>query len=174
MRMLKAASALGRLERRLAFRTSLLCISCLFAAAIAFPNQAGPSKDNQPQLKAFVGTWKGSFNGEVFAILVLREHKGELEGTMNNFDIAVDRSGDLTDDTHKNTGEAPLFNVQLKSDGLYFLVPEKDAYSQPTEWRFVPKSADEGELYVRRDDAINAPPGLVIKPIRMVRERPRP
>jgi hypothetical protein len=162
------------LVREAFFAATLLCFSSVFAAPAAFPNQAGPSKESKPDLKAYVGTWKGSFHGEVFAILVLREYKGDLEGTMNNFDIAVDKNGNLTDDTHKNSGNAPLFNVQLKPDGLYFLAPEKDAYSQPTEWKFVPKDSDQGELIVRLDDALNAPPGLVIKPIRMVREHPKP
>jgi hypothetical protein len=170
-RPIRARQILGR---RAILEISFLCFAAFVAAAAALPNQGGASKESAPDLRAFVGTWKASFHGDVFAVLVLREHKGELEGTMNNFDISVDQDGDLTDDTHKNTGEAPLFNVQLRSGALYFLVPEKDAYSQPTEWKFVPKTADDGELIVQRDDALNAPPGLVIKPIRMVRERPKP
>jgi hypothetical protein len=170
----KASRARQIAGRRAILLISFLCFAAFVAAVVALPNQGGPSKESKPDRKAFVGTWKASFHGEVFAVLVLEEHRGELEGTMNNFDIGVDRDGNLTDDTHKNTGEAPLFNVQLRSGALYFLVPEKDAYSQPTEWKFVPKTAEEGELIVQRDDALNAPPGLVIKPIRMVRERPKP
>jgi hypothetical protein len=174
MKFSKATCAEPNFARTLLLPVFLLSISCFAVPGAALPNQGSPSRENTPGLKPFVGTWKASFHGEVFAILVLREHKGALEGTMNNFDISVDKDGNLTDDTHKNTGEAPLFNVQLKPDGLYFLVPEKDAYSQPTEWKFVPKSADKGELIVRLDDALNAPPNFVIKPIPMFREHPKP
>jgi hypothetical protein len=174
MKLSRPTRAPQILGRRAILQISFLCFAAFVATAAARPNQGGPSKESAPDLKAFVGTWKASFHGDVFAVLVLREHKGELEGTMNNFDIGVDKDGNLTDDTHKNTGEAPLFNVQLRSGALYFLVPEKDAYSQPTEWKFVPKTADEGELIVERDDALNAPPGFVIKPIPMVRDRPKP
>jgi hypothetical protein len=141
-----------------------------FVLAAAWPGVAGQSKDSSSDLRPFVGTWTASINGNVFAILTLKVEKGEIAGTMNNFDISVDKDGNLTDSTHKDTGESPLFNARVKDGTLSFLVVEKDAYSQPAKWKFVPRSADEAELDVVLDDQINAPPDMVIKPIRMVRQ----
>jgi hypothetical protein len=147
---------------------------CLALAGIilagALPAVAGQSHDSSPDLKPFLGTWTASINGNVFAVLALKAEKGEIAGTMNNFDISVDKDGNLTDGTHKDTGESPLFNARVKDGTLSFLVVEKDAYSQPAKWKFVPRSADEAELDVVLDDQINAPPDMVIKPIRMVRQ----
>ena len=144
-----------------------------FILVAALPLIAGQSRDSSPDLKPFLGTWTASVNGNVFGILTLKVEKGEIAGTMNNFDISVDKDGNLTDSTHKDTGESPLFNPRVKDGALSFLVVEKDAYSQPAKWKFVPKSADEAELDVVLDDQINAPPDLVIKPIRMVRQHPK-
>jgi hypothetical protein len=62
--------------------------------------------DGKPDLKAFVGTWKASYKGDVFATLVLNEERGSLSGTLNNFDLSVDKEGNLTDGTHKDEGDA--------------------------------------------------------------------
>jgi hypothetical protein len=141
----------------------------------ALPSQNPPAaaaKDSAtPDLKPFVGTWKASLNGEVFAVLVLREERGGLAGTMNNFDIVLDRDGNLADGTHKDSGEAPLLNARFKSGALDFVVMQKDQYAPSTEWRFQPKSADEGELLPVLDHSLTAPKGQVAKPIKMVRER---
>jgi hypothetical protein len=155
----------------------LLCLILL--ATGAFPAAAGGqstpdgAKDSAtPDLKIFVGTWKASFNGEVFAVLVLREERGSLVGTLNNFDISVDRDGNLSDGTHKDSGDAPLLNAHFKSGVLEFVVMQKDQYAPSTQWKFIPKSADEGELTPLLKHQVNAPKDMVVKPIRMVRERP--
>jgi hypothetical protein len=156
----------------------LLCCSLLlvtpFLGAAPVPATANQSteqaKENPPDLKTFVGTWKASFNGEVFAILVLKEERGALRGTLNNFDIGVDKDGNLNDNTHKDQGDAPLLNTRFKSGAFWFVVIQKDQYSPATEWKFIPKSADEGELTPILDRQINAPKDMVVKPIRMVRE----
>ncbi|HKV03699.1 MAG TPA: hypothetical protein VJO53_01190 [Candidatus Acidoferrales bacterium] len=140
------------------------------APAVAGQNSA-QAKEVLPDLKSFVGTWKASLKGEVFAILVLKEENGGLGGTLNNFDISVDKEGNLTDGTHKDDGDAPLLNAHFKSGALVFVVMQKDQYAPSTEWKFSLKSADEGELTPLLDYQINAPKDLVIKPIRMVRER---
>lgn len=133
---------------------------------------ADAAKDSAtPDLKAFVGTWKASLNGKVFAVLVLREERGTLAGTLNNFDISVDKDGNLTDGTHADSGEAPLLNARFKSGALDFVVMQKDQYAPSTEWKFVPKSAEEGELTPLLEHQLNAPKDMVVKPIRMVRER---
>jgi hypothetical protein len=157
-------------------RAVLFLLGCAFCAAgpPAFARQSTEqTKENPPDLKAFVGTWKASFNGEVFAVLVLREQSGTLIGTLNNFDISVDKDGNLTDGTHKDQGDAPLLNARFKSGALVFVVMQKDQYAPSTEWKFVPKSADEGELTPVLDHQVNAPKDMVVKPIRMVRERPK-
>ena len=162
----------------------LVTIGCLlfFAtpslAAFRSPNPARQSanqtKESAPDLKAFVGTWKASFNGEVLAILVLKEQGGALTGTLNNFDISVDKEGNLIDPTHKDQGDAPLLNARFRSGALLFVVMQKDQYAPSTEWKFVPKSADEGELTPVLDHQVNAPKDMIVKPIRMVREHTKP
>jgi hypothetical protein len=136
--------------------------------------QAGSeaAKDATPDMKTFVGTWKGAFHGEVFAVLVLREERGALAGTLNNFDISVDGDGNLKEGTHKDSGDAPLLNTRFKSGALEFVVMQKDQYAPSTEWKFIPKSADEGELTPLLDHQVNAPKDMVVKPIRMVRDHP--
>lgn len=148
-----------------------LCLSAFICWPVALHGQQ--SDNNPPDLKAFVGTWKGSFQGKVFAILILKEQNGSLLGTLNNFDISVDKNGNLTDDTHADTGDAPLLNARFKNGALLFLVLEKDQYREGTQWKFVTKSADQGELTRMTEDDPDWPPGLVIKPIRMVREHPK-
>ncbi len=135
-------------------------------------NSSKASKDTTPDLKDFIGTWKAMFHGEVFAILVLREDRGGLAGTLNNFDISVDKEGNLSEGTHADPGDdAALLNARFKSGTLLFVVMQKDQYAPSTEWKFVPKSAGEGELTPLVDYQINAPNGVAVKPIRMVRER---
>jgi hypothetical protein len=164
---------------------AMLCLfGCLLVLAVsgfaapplraATGQSAERTKESSPDLKTFVGTWKASFNGEVFAILVLREDRGALSGTLNNFDIGVDKDGNLNDNTHKDQGDAPLLNTRFKSGALWFVVIQKDQYSPATEWKFVPKSADEGELTPVLDHQMNAPKDMVVKPIRMVREHAKP
>jgi hypothetical protein len=155
----------------------LMCLIILAIAALAssgvqaaLGQAANQAKDTTPDLKAFIGTWKASFNGEVFAILVLREERGSLVGTLNNFDIGVDKDGNLNDNTHKDQGDAPLLNTRFKSGALDFFVMQKDQYAPSTEWKFLPKSADEGELTPILDHQVNAPKDMVVKPIRMVRQ----
>jgi hypothetical protein len=135
---------------------------------------AEQGKENPPDLKAFVGTWKASFNGEVFAILVLKQQGGALSGTLNNFDISADKDGNLSDGTHKDQGDAPLLNARFRSGALVFVVMQKDQYAPSTEWKFAPKSADEGELTPVLDHQLNAPKDMIVKPIRMVREHAKP
>jgi hypothetical protein len=172
----------GNSESRalLLFATGLL----LAAAALAFPGAsrpAGPirqsdssSKEVPPDLKSFVGTWKASFKGDVFATLILKEEGGKLSGTLNNFDITTDKDGNLADGTHADSGDAPLLNAHFKSGALYFVVLEKDQYSAGMNWKFVPLNAQEGELAPLLELQDNEPPNVVIKPIRMLRERPKP
>jgi hypothetical protein len=157
---------------RFCFAASLL-IACLLVSVSLPAVQSGSDavKDATPDLKTFVGTWKASFHGEVFAILVLREERGSLAGTLNNFDISVDQDGNLVDGTHKDSGEAPLLNARFRSGALVFVVMQKDQYAPSTEWKFIPKSGEEGELTPLLDHQVNAPKDLIAKPIRMVRER---
>jgi hypothetical protein len=157
------------------------CLLVLTAPGFAAPRlpasasqSAGQGKDAPPDLKAFVGTWKANFNGQVFAILVLKEQAGALSGTLNNFDISVDKEGNLIDPTHQDQGDAPLLNARFRSGALLFVVMQKDQYAPSTEWKFAPKSADEGELTPVLDHQVNAPKDMIVKPIRMVREHAKP
>jgi hypothetical protein len=162
----------------------LVVIGCLLFLAkqnLASPRSAASmrqstdqAKETQPDLKTFVGTWKATFNGEVLAILILKEQDGTLVGTLNNFDISVDKEGNLIDPTHKDQGDAPLLNARFRSGALLFVVMQKDQYAPSTEWKFVPKSADEGELTPVLDHQVNAPKDMIVKPIRMVREHAKP
>jgi hypothetical protein len=144
-------------------------LACSFRTHAA---QASPAaaKDPVPDLKSFVGTWKATFDGEVFAVLVLREERGALVGTLNNFDISVDQNGNLKEGTHKDSGDAPLLNTRFKSGAFVFVVMQKDQYAPSTEWTFLPKSGDEGELTPLLDHQVNAPKDMIVKPIAMVRE----
>ncbi len=154
-----------------------ISVSAVFACSLAShaaQNSSASAKDATPNLKTFVGTWKATYNGEVFAILVLREERGGLAGTLNNFDISMDKDGNLNEGTHKDSGEAPLLNARFKSGALVFVVMQKDQYAPSTEWKFIPKSADEGELTPLLDHQLNAPKDMLVKPIRMVRDRAKP
>jgi hypothetical protein len=154
------------------FAALILWVGFFTVSGSARAPQNGTSKEAAPDLKTFVGTWKASFKGETFAVLILRQERGSLAGTLNNFDISVDSDGNLSDGTHKDSGDAPLLNAHLQSGALEFVVMQKDQYAPSTQWKFVPKSADEGELTPLLEHQVNAPKDMVVKPIRMVRERP--
>jgi hypothetical protein len=151
-------------------------LACFGASALStFARQsAQQTKEAQPDLKPFLGTWKASFKGEVFAILVIREDRGSLAGTLNNFDIGRDKDGNLNDDTHKDFGDGPLLNVHVKPGALYFVAIQKDQYAPSTEWKFAPKNAQEGELTQLIDGQPYSPNGSVPKPILMLREHTKP
>jgi hypothetical protein len=167
----------GRRAAVLLLGGSLLAAFSGFGASApsAFAGQSGQqTKEAQPDIKPFLGTWKASLKGEVFAILVVREDRGSVAGTLNNFDIGRDKDGNLNDDTHKDFGDGPLLNVRIKSGALYFVAIQKDQYAPSTEWKFVPKNAQEGELTQLIDGQPYSPNGSVPKPILMVRERTKP
>jgi hypothetical protein len=161
-------------------RDALGFVGCLLLFAVPavgaprLPSRANQSteqtKEKPPDLKAFVGTWTATFNGEVLVILVLKEQGGALGGTLNNFDISVDKEGNLIEPTHKDQGDAPLLNTRFRSGALDFVVMQKDQYAPSTEWKFVPNSAGEGELTPVLDHQVNAPKDMIVKPIRMVRD----
>ena len=158
-------------------KNALVVFALLLAAAALFDSAAQNSKEApevRPDLKAFVGTWRATYKGDVFATLILKEERGTLAGTLNNFDLSVDKEGNLIDGTHKDDGDAPLLNVRFKSGALYFVVLEKDQYRDGTSWKFVPLNAREGELGPVLDHQADAPKDLVIKPIRMLRDQPKP
>ena len=148
-------------------------VAALSGASFARQNTNQPS-EKQPDLKAFVGTWKATFEGEVFATLILKEERGTLTGSLNNFDINVDKDGNLIDGTHKDDGDAPLLNVHFKSGALIFTVLEKDQYHDGANWKFVPLNAREGELTPVLDHQEDAPKDFVVKPIHMLREGSKP
>jgi hypothetical protein len=170
--VLKCAPMSCRSARHFATLVLLVELFTVCWTGLAAQNGTDGSKDVAPDLTTFVGTWRASFNGEVFAVLTLRKERGSLAGTLNNFDISVDKDGNLSDGTHKDSGDAPLLNVHFRSGALEFVVMQKDQYAPSTQWKFVPKSADEGELTALLDHQVNAPKDMVVKPIRMVRERP--
>ena len=155
-----------------------LLLAAAYLAVSSFPVCAGQTgtqaAETQPNLKAFVGTWRGSFQGEVFAILILKEQDGRLKGTLNDFDLAFDKDGNLADGTHIDFGDAPLLNVHFKSGALFFTAIEKDQYRPATEWKFVPLNPQEGELTPLLDNQLDKPKDMVVKPIRMVRGRAKP
>jgi hypothetical protein len=155
-----------------------LLLAAAYLAVSSFPVCAGQTgtqaAETQPSLKAFVGTWRGSFQGEIFAILILKKQDGTLKGTLNDFDLAFDKDGNLADGTHIDFGDAPLLNVHFKSGALFFTAIEKDQYRPPTEWKFVPLNPKEGELTPLLDNQLDKPKDMVVKPIRMVRGRAKP
>ena len=164
-----------RSANRSALLLGVLCFA--MSAPIGLARQGGASsqaEEAKPDLKPFLGTWKGSFNGKVFAILVLKEDRGDLSGTLNNFDIGRDKDGNLDDDTHIDVGDGPILNVHLRSGALYFFAIQKDQYAPSTEWKFAPKNEKEGELTELLDGEAHAANGSVPKPIVMLRERPKP
>lgn len=157
-------------------RAASIFIAALLALALAAivpsvsaQKQSGANADAQPRLRAYVGRWKASFQRKVFAILVLRENRGSLEGTLNNFAIAVDRQGNLIDGTHIDIGVSPLISPRFKNGVLIFTVAQKDAYSQTTDWSFVVKNKREGELAENLDNQLEAPMSMIVKPIPMHR-----
>jgi hypothetical protein len=155
---------------------SLLAIACVGSSALP-ASQSGSTqatKEAKADPKPFVGTWKASFGGKVFAILVVKEDRGDIAGTLNNFDIGRDKDGNLDDDTHIDVGDGPILNVHLRSGALYFFAIQKDQYSPSTEWKFVPKNAQEGELTQLMDGEPYSPNGSVPKPILMLREHRKP
>jgi hypothetical protein len=158
---------------------SFLAVLCLIAFAPSFSAGQGgtaqQTKEAKPDLKPFLGTWKASFGGKVFAILVLKQdERGEIAGTLNNFDIGRDKNGNLDDDTHIDVGDGPILNIHLRSGALYFVAIQKDQYAPSTEWKFVPKNASEGELTQMLDGQPYSPNGSVPKPIVMLREHSKP
>lgn len=157
------------------FRTLFLASLALTAGAFATAAQDGskPADEKSPDLKAFVGTWTATYKGDAFATLTLKNANGKLTGTLNNFDITTDKEGNLADGTHKDDGDAPLLNVRLKDGALYFIVLEKDQYRPGMNWKFAPRTADEGELTPILDEQEDIPQTTVIKPIHMHRSLPK-
>jgi hypothetical protein len=170
----------NRTRALLARSTSVRAAAFVFALAAVFAalpasahRQGNVSATSAPDLRAYIGTWKASFQGKVFAILVLREKRGSLEGTLNNFAIAVDKQGNLADGTYIDIGVSPLISPRFKNGALIFTVAQKDAYSQTSDWSFVVKSGHEGELTENLDTQLEAPTSMVVKPIRMYRASTR-
>ena len=164
-----------RSANRCALLFAVLCFAVSAPIGVARQgNAASQGQEAKPDLKAFAGTWKGSFNGKVFAILVLKEERGDLAGTLNNFDVGRDKDGNLDDDTHIDAGDGPILNVHLKSGALYFFALQKDQYNPSTEWKFVPKNEKEGELTELVDGEPRAGNGSTPKPIVMLHERSKP
>jgi hypothetical protein len=174
----------GRRVRQVREVTAILLCSlfvlihiCLVAPRVnAFASQSSAqSREKPPDLKAFVGTWTASFKGEVFATLVLRQDRdGALAGTLNNFDLVVDKDGNLLDGTHQNQGDAALLNPHFKSGTLVFVVMQKDQYYPSTAFAFIPRTAYAGELTPSANNPPYANSNSTVKPIPMVRERPKP
>ena len=175
MRLTKSSRRWELLFRILA---CLILVSLAWSAALGGParayQDAKQANEKAADVKTFVGTWKATFKGEVFATLILKEERGTLTGTLNNFDINVDKDGNLIDGTHKDDGDAPLLNVHFKSGALFFTVLEKDQYRDGMTWKFVPLSAHEGELAPVLDHQGDALKDFVVKPIHMLREGSRP
>ena len=155
------------------FLLTVVCFGALGLSA-APRRSAAPAKEDAPDLKSFVGTWKATFKDQVFATLILKDQNGKLSGTLNNFDVVTDKVGNLTDGTHADDGDAPLLNVHFKSGALYFVVLEKDQYSAGMNWTFIPLNAQEGALTPLLELQDNIPPNVAIKPIRMLRVRTKP
>ncbi len=154
----------------------LLAVACLGALRLSASTRQSTAlaKEDAPDLKSFVGTWKATFKGQVFATLVLKEQDGKLSGTLNNFDVVTDKAGNLIDGTHADEGDAPLLNVHFKSGALYFVVLEKDQYSAGMNWKFTPLDAQEGTLTPLLELQDNIPPNVVIKPLQMLRSHIKP
>jgi hypothetical protein len=175
---------IGRSREDARFRAGLflpvsllaLTVASLFALRVAASTRqrAAPAKDDAPDLKSFLGTWKATFKGQAFATLILKEQDGKLSGTLNNFDVVTDKAGNLIDGTHADDGDAPLLNVRFKSGALYFVVLEKDQYSAGMNWKFTPLNAQEGTLTPLLELQDNIPPTVAIKPIQMLRVHPKP
>jgi hypothetical protein len=171
------AGSCGRMARDI-FAMALVAFTCLAglapSAVSAQDATAQPAKEAQPDLKPFLGTWRASIDGKVFAILILKEDRGSLAGDLNNFDLAHDKDGNLTNDTHIDVGDGPILNVHLRSGALCFTAIQKDQYAPSTDWKFVPKNAKEGELTEMLDGQPYAENGSVPKPILMLRDHPKP
>lgn len=164
----------GRFAAASLFLLALASFAALSLSAATYQS-ATPAKENgAPNLKSFVGTWKASFRGQVFATLILKEQDGKLSGTLNNFDVVTDKAGNLIDGTHADEGDAPLLNVHFKAGALYFVVLEKDQYSAGMNWKFTPLNAQEGALTPLLELQDNIPPNVAIKPIQMLRVHTKP
>ena len=66
---------------------SFFAFACIAASAPScLASQSGTTqqtKEVKPDLKPFLGTWKGSFGGKVFAILVVKQdERGDIAGTL--------------------------------------------------------------------------------------------
>jgi hypothetical protein len=164
----------GRRRPAAAFFFGLLVFAGIFSVAISAGQSEPQAKSSTPDLKSFVGTWKASFQGEVFAILVLKEKDGELTGTLNNFDLVVNKEGTLLEGTHKNLGDAALLNPHFKSGALVFVVMQKDQYYPSTEFTFAPTNGQDGELTPSANNPPYANNDATVKPISMVRDRVKP
>ena len=159
--------------RLVARALGLLLFAIVVAPVAGARQQSNPSAASTANLRGYVGTWKAGFRGKVFAILVLRERRGSLEGTLNNFEIAVDKQGNLADGTHIDIGVSPLISPRFKNGALIFTVAQKDAYAQTTDWSFVVKNGHDGELTENLDNQLETPMSIVIKPIPMYRASKR-
>src|SRR5690242_16028084 len=121
----RAMKLIGRCCAAARFRARMLAAASLFLLTVACfgalhlsastRQNAAPAMEDAPDLKSFVGTWKATFKGQVFATLILKEQDGKLSGTLNNFDVITDKAGNLIDGTHEDDGDAPLLNVHFKS-----------------------------------------------------------
>jgi hypothetical protein len=157
---------------RAIFVVAVLC--CASAVSAERQNTAASDRETPPDPKPFLGTWKASFQGQPLVVLTLKEEKGTLDGRMNNFDLFFDKDGSLNSNTHIDVGDAPLLNIRFKSGAIVFTVIEKDQYHPASEWKFAPINDHEGDLTPMLEHNEDSPPGLVAKPIRLTREKPKP
>ncbi len=153
----------------------LMLLGYIAGIAVAAARQDAMASDPEtpPDPKPFVGTWKASFQGQPLVVLTLKVDGKALSGRMNNFDLFFDKDGNLNSNTHIDIGDAPLLNIHFKSGAIVFTVIEKDQYHPATEWKFAPINEHEGDLTPLLEHDEDSAPGLVAKPIRLTREKPK-
>jgi hypothetical protein len=75
--------------------------------------------------KQFVGTWKATFQGNVFLTLALRIDGNKLVGTMSHADIELNKAGELTK-AEASGGADPIADLRVKDKILRITIKSAD------------------------------------------------
>ena len=116
-------------------------------------------------LKPFVGTWKGEYKGQVFAILILHMDGEKLAGTLSTAEtINLDSDGDIREVEGEATeaNATPVQDATLTGSSLNF--KNKSANDDEIETYTMQLSGDTAGL---KPEA--APPSMKVKPFPLSR-----
>jgi hypothetical protein len=81
-------------------------------------------RDEDP--RAFLGVWHGEFQGEQFVNLNLKSEGNRVTGTMSDFDVRIDSSGNILEATPGTAGGWEIVEARLYNGALHMKCKEAE------------------------------------------------